>query len=413
MRSAPALLAAAALLLAPSPGPGAAAADAAAESAAAENAAGVALHQEGRHEEAIERFRAAVAADPGAPLPRRNLAAALAAAAQRHLGAGRLEDADASLREALTLEPASPDLNVMLAVLRLARGDLYEARRAAERAVDLAPADGAALEVLGDVEYRDGRLSGARRAWEAARAAAPGRAAALDAKLARLALEAEAERSFGRDVSRHFTVQYDGTVPPEVARTALRLLEEAYDRLVRAFGRAPRHDIPVILTSRVLFASVTGTAAWVGGAYDGKIRVPVGGLDPGRDAARLAPILAHELTHAFLRANAAVPLPLWFEEGLAEHFAGEAAGGGAPPRTAPAAFPGLDAIDASLRGGPRVGAAYAAAGDAVADLVRRDGLWLPRRIVELAAEGVRFPEAFRRASGERLEEFERRVAPRP
>ena len=50
--------------------------------------------------------------------------------------------------------------------------------------------------------------------------------------------------------------------------------------------------------------------------------MPVGGLQTEEDSRRLEPVLAHELTHAFIRANVPGRLPLWFEEGLAGHFEG-------------------------------------------------------------------------------------------
>jgi hypothetical protein len=216
-----------------------------------------------------------------------------------------------------------------------------------------------------------------------------------------------AEGGFGRDVSRHFTIQYDGPVPREVARTALFLLERAYDRLWHDFGRSPQHDVPVILYTRGLFDEITRSPGWVGGTYDGKIRVPVGGLQTEGDAQRLAPVLAHELAHAFIRANVPGRLPLWFEEGLAGHFEGtlpeaalhtlRAAGGG---------FASLEDVSVALRGGPRVEAAYAAAALAVNEMVRLDGFWLPSRTLDLMATGRSFPEAFHDAAGMELAEFE-------
>jgi len=386
-----------------------AAAGAGAAGATDANEEGAALFAAGRYEEAAARFRDAAAADPGAPGPRHNLAAALASLGQRDLLAGRLEEARPRIDEALRLVPDDAGINELLAALELARGELYAARRAAERALGLAPGSAGALELLGDVEYREGFLDAAARRWEQARAAGGAREAALRAKLERLAREAEAERAFGRGVSPHFTVQYDGTVPAPVAREVLRLLEEQHARLAREFRSPPRHDIPVILTSRVLFAAVTGGPAWAGGAYDGKIRVPVGGIERPGDARELGPVLAHELAHAFLRANVAAPLPLWLEEGLAEHLAGadpevsrrllRASGGG---------FPDLAAVDTALRGGGRVRAAYAAAHLAVAELARAGGPWALRRLVELAGDGAALPEALRAAAGLGPAELEER-----
>ena len=85
----------------------------------------------------------------------------------------------------------------------------------------------------------------------------------------------------------------------------------------------------------------TRSPGWVGGILQREIRVPVGGLLTESDARRLEPVLAHELTHAFIRANVPGRLPLWFEEGLAGYFEGtpteallhslRAAGGGHEP----------------------------------------------------------------------------------
>ena len=373
------------------------------------NEAGTALFQAGRNEEAAARFEEALALDPGADQIRRNLAVALASVAQEELQAGRIDSARERLERAAGLAPGEAHVQLLLAVVFFRRGDLYESRQRVERALELAPGLAAARELSGDLHYQEGTLDKARREWEAALTAAGPHAGALQAKLDRLGREAPAEAGFGRDVSRHFTVQFDGPVPRDVARTALRLLEAAYDRLWREFGRPPQHDVPVILYSRELFGEVMRSPGWVAGSYDGKIRVPVGGLSGADDAERLGPILAHELTHAFIRANVPGTLPLWFEEGLAMHFqglAGEEAA--AALRGHGAGFASLAAVSAALRGGPDVGSAYAAAALAVAEMVRLDGFWLPRRTLEEVAAGVPFPEAFRRAAGIDLAEFEER-----
>jgi tetratricopeptide (TPR) repeat protein len=378
--------------------------------AAAANEEGARLFGAGAVEAAAGKFEQALGLDPAFEQARHNLAAALATLGQRDLQAGDLDDGRERLERAVSLAPGEAPFHLLLATLHFRRGNLYEARVGVDRALELAPELAGARELSGDLYYQDGSLARARAEWEAALPGAGARAPAIGAKLARANREADAEGGFSRDVSRHFTVEYDGPVPPQVARGALRLLEEAYDRLWREFGRAPQHDVPVILYSRALFNEITRSPAWVAGSYDGKIRIPVGGLQTEDDAERLGPVLAHELTHAFIRANVPGRLPLWFEEGLAEHFAGtrpEEAG-----RTLEAfrgRFASLDALDAALRGGPRVAEAYATAGVAVAEMLRMDGFWLPRKILELVATGKPFAAAFRDASGIELEQFERRV----
>lgn len=377
--------------------------------AAAANEEGARLFRGGAVPEAVARFEEALALDPGFEQARHNLAAALATQAQRELGAGSLDDARERLERAVTLAPREAPYRLLLGTLHFRRGDLYEARQHVDRALELAPGLAAARELSGDLYYQDGRLDRARSEWEAVLPASGRRAPAIQAKLDRLSREADAEVGFSRDVSRHFTIQYDGPVPPQVARTALRLLEDAYDRLWREFGRAPQHDVPVILYTRELFARITRSPAWVAGSYDGKIRIPVGGLRTDADAEQLGPILAHELTHAFIRANVPGVLPLWFEEGLAEHFGSLDAGSTAQAlRASGAGFSSLDAVSAALRGGARVAEAYAASRIAVAEMLRLDGFWLPRRVLELTATGRPFAAAFRDASGLELAEFEQR-----
>ncbi len=380
------------------------------EAAAAE--AGAALFRAGRLAESVGKLEEALtlAGDADREIVRRNLAVALASLGQEELRAGRLDEARERLERAVGLAPDEAPYQFLLALLHFRRGEHYEARQRVDRALELAPGLVEARELSGDLYYQDGSLDRARAEWEAGLAAAGPRAHALRAKLDRLGHEADAAGAFGRDVSRHFSIEYDGPVPGAVARTALRLLEEAYDRLWREFGRPPQHDVPVILYSRELFDRITRSPGWVAGTYDGKIRVPVGGLATAEDAERLAPVLAHELTHAFVRANAPGRLPLWFEEGLAQHFQGV---GHEPARRGArdgGGFRSLAEVDAALRGGARVSTAYAAAALAVAEMIRMDGFWLPRRTLEHLAAGRPFAEAFRDAAGMELGEFEGRWA---
>lgn len=365
----------------------------------------------GRGPEAVAKLEEALLLDPQSAEIRRTLALALAAAAQEDLRTGRLDEARTRLERASDLLPGEAPLHILLGSLFFRRGDLYQARQATERGLAIAPGMPEGRELSGDLHYQEGALEQARRDWEAALAGGGPRAHGLRAKLDRLEREQAADASFGRDMSRHFTLQFEGPVPRDVARTALRLLEEAYGRLWREFGRPPQHDVPVILYSRGLFADVTRSPAWVAGSYDGKIRVPVGGLAGADDSERLGPLLAHELTHAFVRANVPGALPLWLEEGLAGHFQGMTGDEALRVLQARGArFVRLDDVSSALRGGTDVAGAYAAAALAVAEMVRADGFWLPRRTLEKVAAGVPFAAAFREVAGFDLAEFEERWA---
>jgi hypothetical protein len=63
---------------------------------------------------------------------------------------------------------------------------------------------------------------------------------------------------------------------------------------------------------------VTRSPAWAGGAYDGTIRVPVGGALASTD--ELERLLAHEFVHALVASIGGRNVPPWLNEGLATYF---------------------------------------------------------------------------------------------
>ncbi len=106
----------------------------------------------GRFPEAVEAFRAALAAEPGSVRARVNLGSALAQAGDR-------DAAVTSYREALELDPDNRTARFNLGVLLLQAGDAAGAAAALEGAVELDPADvearlelSRALRVLGRTE---------------------------------------------------------------------------------------------------------------------------------------------------------------------------------------------------------------------------------------------------------------------
>ena len=133
----------------------------------------------------------------------------------------------------------------------------------------------------GDLYYQEGSLERARARVGGRARRAPGRAPhALRAKLERARPRG---RRRGRVRARrqpplHPPVRRDRS-PREVARDrAAPARGGLRPALARVRARRPQHDIPVILYSRELFDEITRSPAWVAGTYDGKIRMPVGGL---------------------------------------------------------------------------------------------------------------------------------------
>jgi Tfp pilus assembly protein PilF len=359
---------------------------------------GVELYQSGRLEEASRQFLQILDQDPSSEEARLNLANTLAALGQKRFMAGQWEEARDYLEKAIEYQPDEAAFHFLLGVIHFKQGDLYSARWEAEEALDKDPRYTVARNLLGDIYYREGQLNQALWEWEEALENAGNQEAKIREKIRRVRKEAEAERGFERDISRHFTLQSDGPVPREVSQKVLRDLEEGYEEIGYKLGHYPRSDIPVILYSKVLFKEITRSPSWVAGRYDGKIRVPVGGLSRGGDARDLRPVLYHELTHAFLRSMAPQGLPRWFEEGLAKYFEGvtpEAALRWLEMHPEPR-FSSFEELNIGLKGKPGlVDAAYINSFMAVWTLIEDQGLWTVTRIIEEVGRGRPFPEAFR------------------
>jgi len=197
------------------------------------------------------------------------------------------------------------------------RDDKY-AELELNRAVELNPNEVAAYQFLGELYYRKDDLETAASYWEKAAALNP-EDIALRSRLERIRKEHHAEKDFSRDVTSHFLIKYEGREKIEAGRIVLRVLEEAYGEVGRALSFYPDREIQVILYSDQQFQDVTDAPGWSGGIFDGKIRIPIAGIE--KETTGLRRLLLHEYTHAVVRAMTP-RCPTWLNEGLAQYFEG-------------------------------------------------------------------------------------------
>jgi tetratricopeptide (TPR) repeat protein len=349
-------------------------------------------------------------APPPEEIDREQQAKVLSTEAHDALRMGNLYEARRHAEKAVDLSPGNPAHHLLLSSILFRQNNFYYARHAAEKALALDPANYRTHELLGDILYQEGILGQALSRWEEVlrnTEASPH----LHRKMEKAKRELKAEEEFDQVGSRNFTVRHDGTAPRVVIRSVLWQLENIYRMLEDEFRDSPPGDNIVILYSRVQFHEITATPRWVGGSYDGKIRIPVGGLSTEAEAEALGPVLTHELTHAFLRSIVGRRLPLWFEEGLAEHFEGRTA----PRENSPRHF-GEDVrehyksfqdLNAGLMGrrGP-VEAAYNGSALAVERLIEEKGFQTVRRMIEEIVTGKSFEQALEEEAGLSLQEYQ-------
>ncbi len=194
------------------------------------------------------------------------------------------------------------------------------ARENLKRAAQESPNDAQPQKLLGLIEYREGELAAALTHME--------RATALDrqdreaeALKAAWQREVSLSKAWGESSTRHFRVRYGREIHEEAVREILQALDGIHDSVGRSLGHWPRRAVPVILLTEKDFYSLTGSFHWVGGVYDGQIKVPIEPADtrPGAERRELHRTLRHEFVHAVVK-ELCPGCPNWLNEGIAQHF---------------------------------------------------------------------------------------------
>ncbi len=221
--------------------------------------------------------------------------------------------------------------------------------------------------------------------------------------LDKLERERRAEVGYWKDESDHFIVKYPGG-ELTVRRAVIEVLEEVYVSVGREFNYFPSEKITVILYPGEQFHEVTETRHWVGGSFDGKIRLPVGRLR-GRTRA-LEQALAHEYTHAVVHLLGSGRAPQWLHEGLAQHAEGEPRN----PDFKPAGeitLAGLEGLLWDPHDQAKMRMDYKISLRVVRDLLRRGGMERMRELLTRLGQGESAADAIPAVYGLPLADLER------
>lgn len=132
--------------------------------------------------------------------------------------------------------------------------------------------------------------------------------------------EKELEKKFETKITSHFIVKYEGSENPDVGYLVTILLEEAVTKIEHYFSYKPEDKIIVILYTGQQYFDVTRSPSWTGGLFDGKIRIPVAGLN--KRSEELEKTLTHEYVHALIFRMTRNNAPVWLHEGLAMYLEG-------------------------------------------------------------------------------------------
>ena len=177
-----------------------------------------------------------------------------------------------------------------------------------------------ALDYLAEMHWRKEELDVARDYWS--RALKVKEDPAIREKLARLEKEQSASSNYSSSLSSHFLIRYDGgNAEGPITAEIVDFLEEAYRQLSRQYDFFPSEPFVVILYPRQQYFNVMDVPMWSAGANDGKIKLPIKGIDSMND--ELKGVLIHELSHSFVDLKTLKNCPGWLHEGLAKYAEGE------------------------------------------------------------------------------------------
>jgi len=263
---------------------------------------------------------------PAEPAFRDLLEAVLLGATDRHLRQRQFAQAIAYLQRAKEIQPTSTKPALALMQVYLETNNWTGAEAEARAAIALNARSFDAWQGLGYALMRQDRN---RDAVDALRTALDIRDDSnVRALMERIQKGMADERGMAERRVSHFSVRYDGAEHEAVGREIVRALERHYATLVTALDYEPANTITVILFTNEGYYNASGAPRWSGGVFDlldGRIRVPVGGLN-----ASLTPdmdqTLIHELTHAFVadRTRGVSPEDMRvIQEGFAQYMEGK------------------------------------------------------------------------------------------
>jgi len=277
------------------------------------NNAAIELSQAGDYSGAAQRLREALKSAPNDPTLRRNFQALMQQWAVTELNGGRPEVAVDIAQSGLELGE-EPFLLQVLGFAHARNQEPVPARQALERAVQLGVKDPSTFITLGRLYRQLGERERAAAMFQLARENGA-KGPEFERVLQQVERELDAEWDFSELTSPHFVISFAQGENYTAARLVMAGLEDAYPRDGRLLDFYPQERVQVVLYTAEEFHDITQAPSWMGALYDGRIKLPVRGLET--DTAVLDRTLRHEYAHVIVSQLSHNRCPVWLSEGIA------------------------------------------------------------------------------------------------
>ncbi len=232
----------------------------------------------------------------------------------KKMNSGKFSRAESHFRSALLYAGDKPEIKINLASSLLRQEKQYEAKDFLMRAVLNHPKNAVLHYLLGKSYYHFNDLEQALEEFQKSYKLNP--RASTKKSIRRIKKEIKMTGDNVGTESSHFVVSHKYGKDPEIIDKILDSLEDGYSRVTSELNFYPDSKITVVVMPSKEFHKFTGKPGWVGGVFDGKIRIPTKGLSSvNRQVQR---ILTHELTHALIYSKTGGSTPRWLHEGLAQ-----------------------------------------------------------------------------------------------
>lgn len=263
-------------------------------------------------------------ADPNNRAEKQALIDALRSSAYLEYQGGNLSAAKSLFKKIIDLDNKMVDAYMGLSYIGLSEGRYSETVDAAQHALALDSKNQSAAYALGYAYYALDKTAEAIKVWQEALKSGPN--SQISAVLAKAEKDLVVANDSTNGRTRFFNISMEGGSTNTALESALiALLEDNYSQLKKRFDFQPSEKISVIFYTKDTFRNITQAPSWVGALNDGKLRIPIGGLNGVSDP--LSHTVMHELTHSFVFFKSHGKCPHWLNEGVAQLMEGRSAMG--------------------------------------------------------------------------------------